>query len=365
MTTRREFLKRAAATGVGAALVRPLAGASKAAGLDRLSGGAGTVQTVLGALDASDLGFTLTHEHIANAPDVLKRWPKAWGGRAGLVTKAVDRLKVMKSAGISTIVDLTTYDGGRDIRFLEEVSRKSGINMIACTGQRFFPPQSPRVSMPAMTIGGLAEYFIKEIDRGIDGTGIKAGVIKMGIVTNRLTALEEIGLRAAARASKATGVSIRIHTDAAHRAGESDAAILENESVNPAKVSFDHSDDSGDMDYFLGLVRRGYSLSMDHVHRGLIPDVTPSFERRAECMKLLVDAGFTDKLFLSSDSEFGGSLLPQKTRDWRENIDPPEGMLFSTRKLIPRLIELGVSEQQIHVMTVENPKGFFRRTTAA
>ena len=365
MATRREFLKRAAATGIGAALSSSLAGASKAARVDGPTGGTGTVQTVLGPLDASALGFTLPHEHIADAPDVLKRWPKAWGGRAGLVARAVDRLKLIQAAGISTVVDLTTYDVGRDIRFLEEVSRKSGVNVIASTGQRFFPPPSPHVSMPARTIAGLAEYFIKEIDRGIDGTGIKAGVIKIGITTNRLTALEEVGLRAAARASKATGVSIRIHTDSAHRAGESDAAILEHEGVNPAKVSFDHSDDSGEMDYFLGLVRRGYFLSMDHVHRGLTQDVKPSFERRAECIKLLVDAGFANKLFLSSDTEFGGALLPEKTRDWRENLDPGEGMLFGTRKLIPRLIELGVSDQQIRVMTVENPKVFFRRTTAA
>ena len=365
VTTRREFLKRTAATGIAAALSHSVDGASEAARLYAPSSGVGTARTVLGALDASELGFTLTHEHIANAPDVLKRWPKAWGGRAGLVTKAVDRLKVMKSAGISTIVDLTTYDGGRDIRFLEEVSRKSGMNMIASTGQRFFPPQSRHVSMPARTVDGLAKYFVKEIDRGIDGTGIKAGVIKIGIIAGRPTSLEEVGLRAAARASKATGVPIRIHTDAAHRAGESDAVILEDEGVNPARVSFDHSDDSGDMDYFLGLARRGYSLSMDHVHRGLMADVKPSFERRAECIKRIVDAGFADKVFLSSDSEFGGSLLPEETRDWRENIDPPEGMLFSARRLLPRLGELGVSSKQIHVITVENPKAFFRRSAPA
>jgi phosphotriesterase-related protein len=295
----------------------------------------------------------------------LKRWPKAWGGRAGLTAKAVDRLKVLKAAGISTVVDLTTYDGARDIRFLEEVSRKSGMNMIACTGQRFFPPRSRRVSMPARTIVGLAEYFMKEIDRGIDGTGIKAGVIKIGIIAGRPTSLEEVGLRAAARASKATGVPIRIHTDAVHRAGESDAVILEDEGVNPARVSFDHSDDSGDMDYFLGLVRRGYSLSMDHVHRGLMADFKLSYERRAECIKKLIDAGFARQLFLSSDSEFGGSLLPEEARDWRENIDPPEGMLFSVRRLLPHLRELGVSSEQIQVMTVENPRVFFGRSAAA
>ena len=328
--------------------------------------GVGTAQTVLGALDTSELGFTLTHEHIADAPEVLERWPKAWGGRAGLIAKAVDQLKVVKAAGIRTVVDLTTYDvGRRDIRFLEEVSRKSGMNLIASTGQRFFPPRSRQVSMPARTIAGLAAYFVKEIERGIDGTGIKAGVIKIGIVAGRPTSLEEMGLRAAARASKATGVPIRIHTDAAHRAAESDAAILEDEGVNPARVSFDHSDDSGDMDYFLGLTRRGYSLSMDHVHRGLTAGVKPSFERRAECIKRLVDAGFADKLFLSSDSEFGGSLLPEQTRDWRENMDPSEGMLFITSRLLPRLGELGVSSEQIHAITVENPKAFFRKSATA
>ena len=365
MTTRREFLKRTAATGIAAALSGSADAAAEVARRSAPASGVGTAQTVLGTLDASELGFTLTHEHIADAPGVLERWPKSWGGRAGLIARAVDQLKVIKAAGIHTVVDLTTYDVGRDIRFLEEVSRKSGMNVIASTGQRFFPPRFQRVSMPARTIAGLAEYFMKEIDRGIDGTGIKAGVIKIGIIAGRPTSLEEVGLRAAARASKATGVPIRIHTDSAHRAGESDAVILEDEGVSPARVSFDHSDDSGDMDYFLGLARRGYSLSMDHVHRGLAANVKPSFERRAECIKRLVDAGFADRIFLSSDAEFGGSLLPEEARDWRENIDPSEGMLFVTRRLIPRLGELGVSSEPIHVMTVENPKAFFRKSAAA
>jgi len=104
---------------------------------------------------------------------------------------------------------------------------------------------------------------------------------------------------------------------------------------------------------------------MDHVHRGASPDFKPSFERRAECIKRLVDAGFADKIFLSQDSQLGGSLLPEERRDWREKIDPPEGLLFTTRKLIPHLKGMDVSEQQIHIMTVENPKRFFTKTTAS
>jgi phosphotriesterase-related protein len=344
VASRRDFLAQAAMAGIAAAISEPAAGAP------------GVAQAVLGPLDASKLGLTLPHEHIADAPDVLNRW--ADGGRTEFIAKAVDKLKPVRAAGISTIVDLTTYDVGRDIRFLEEVSRKSGLNMIACTGQRFFPPVS-HVSMPAHTVEGLTEFFKKEIEQGIDGTGIKAGVIKVGIVAKQPTALEEIGLRAAARASKATGLPIRTHTHAADRAGEEHAVILEDEGIDPARVSFDHSDDSGDMEYFIGLAKRGYSLGMDHVHRGMSQNFKPSFERRAECIKLLIDAGFAGKIFLSQDSEFGGSLLPEKTREWRETIDPPEGLLFTTAKLIPHLKRIGVSDHDIHSMTVENPRRFF------
>lgn len=349
-TSRREFFGLTA--GAGFALA---AGASQAA----LTGRSATVQTVLGPLDASQLGFTLAHEHIADGPYALKRWPKEWGGRAEFTAKAVEKLKVIKAAGIGGIADLTTYDVWRDIRFLEEVSRKSGLHMIAATGQRFFPPKVPGVSMPARTIEGLAAFFAKEIEQGIDGTRIKAGVIKIGIIAKDPTALEETGLRAAARASKATGASIRTHTDARNRAGERHAAILESEGIDPARVSFDHSDDSGDMEYFLELARRGYSLGMDHVHRGKSPDFKPSFERRADCIKRLIDAGFASKIFLSADSEFGGALLPKEAREWRETIDPPDGMLFENRKLIPYLEQIGVSGQDIHTITVENPRRFF------
>jgi phosphotriesterase-related protein len=330
MTNRRGFL-----AGAAMAAMCPVAGVAAARGM---------AQTVLGPLDVSSLGFTLSHEHIADAPDVLARWK---GSRAQFVVRAMKELKRVRASGVGTVADLTTYDVGRDIRFLEEVSRKSGLQVIAATGQRFFPPQGPHVTMPARTIEGLAAFFTREITQGIDGTAIKAGVIKIGIIGANPTALEETGLRAAARASKATGAPIRTHTAAAKRGGESHAAILEDEGVNPARVSFDHSDDSGDMAYFLGLARRGYSLGMDHVHRGIGGTFKPPFEQRARC------------IFLSQDTEFGGALLPEESRNWREKIDPAEGMLFTSRKLIPYLASIGVSARDIHAMTVENPRSFF------
>jgi Phosphotriesterase family len=110
MTTRREFLSRTTAASVAAVIPRQVAVTSEAADLNDLPGHAGIAQTVLGPLDASKLGFTLPHEHVADGAYYLSKWPKAWGGRTEFVAKAVEKLKLVRAAGVSGIVDLTPYD---------------------------------------------------------------------------------------------------------------------------------------------------------------------------------------------------------------------------------------------------------------
>jgi phosphotriesterase-related protein len=266
----------------------------------------------------------------------------------------------VRSGGVASIVDLTTYDVGRDIRFLEEVSRKSGVHIVAATGQRFLPPEIPPESLVARTADEFAAYFTREIEQGINGTDIKAGVIKVASRTREITAVEESALRGAARASKRTGIPISTHTHARQRGGEMQIEIFESESVSPARVSLGHSDDSGDIDYLLGLAKRGYTLGLDHVNRGVSPDYPPSLEKRADCIRQLVDAGCADRIFLSHDSEFGSSLLAEEKREFREKLNP-DGMLFNTRKLIPYLRQIGISDVAIQTMTVANPARFFSR----
>ena len=37
----------------------------------------------------------------------------------------------------------------------------------------------------------------------------------------------------------------------------------------------------------------------------------------------------------------------------------PDGYLFITRRVLPRLLELGASEDDIHKIMVDNPRRFF------
>lgn len=347
MKTRREFLAQVIAAGALAASA-PLTAAAPVENV---------VQSVLGPLDAAKLGFTLTHEHLGGwTPEFQAKWPRGRGDRAAYVAKAVDKLKTIRAAGVDTVVDLSTYDVGRDVRFMKEVSVRSGMQIVACTGQHLFPPESMR----ARTLEEIAEFFRKEIEAGIDGTGVRAGVIKVATRSNEISAFEDKVLRAAARVSKATGVPIQTHTHARLRAGEEQAGIFESEGVDAARVALGHSDDSGELDYLIGLCKRGYTLDMDHMNYGLAPDAALPWQKRADNIKRLIDAGFTRQLLFSQDSEFSSSLLPPQARDPRERRNP-DGMLFNIRKLIPYLLEIGVSKSVIRTITVANPRRFLVR----
>ena len=96
----------------------------------------------------------MTHEHVGRGSE------KIFSSRASSVARAVDKLKEARDAGIETIVDVTTLDIGRDVRYREEISRKSGMQIVAATGQHFFAPES----VNARAVEEITELFIREFE---------------------------------------------------------------------------------------------------------------------------------------------------------------------------------------------------------
>jgi phosphotriesterase-related protein len=357
MATRREFLTQTAAASLAMVAPRRATFASRPTATRRIPG---VVQTVQGPLDAAKLGFTLSHEHIlATSAGIFQAWPELFGGRANFVAKVIAKMKSARDEGVQTIVDVTPADVGRDVRLLAEVSRQSGMHIIACTGHWLYPS----LSMNARTMGELTDFFLLEIERGLEGTNIKPGVIKVATDHEGVTPFLDKALRAAARASKASGVPVTTHTYAAARIAEKQADIFENEGLNPAMVCLGHSDDTDDMGYLTGLVKRGYTIGMDHLWWGAdgaegANSEVLSWQQRAQCVKKLVDAGYAKQILLSNDWYFGVSVAPSGFMDAQEKKNP-DGMLFTTRKTIPYLKQLGVSQQVVDLITVENPRRFF------
>ena len=351
--TRREALIHAAAT-VG---VASLFGRAPAEAQTRRT----TVNTVLGPIDTSKLGFTLSHEHIiASSAGIWQAWPELFGGHETFIATASDRLKRARDEGVNTIIDCTTIDLGRDIRMMQEVSRRSGVQVVASTGVWLDPSNTLR----QRTAEELADFFVREITVGIDGTDIKAGVIKVAN-GNMIDMFGDKLLRAAARASRMTGVPITTHTAGPQRMGEKQAAIFEEEGLPPSRVCIGHSDNSPG-DYQMGLVRRGYYLGMDQLPRGgpvapgtpLVGPGALTWQQRYTQIKALVDAGFANRVMLGNDDSLAMTIQPTASNAARIAMNP-DGMLFVVRKAIPALKQIGVPDQAIRTMTIDVPKRYF------
>src|SRR4029078_8400055 len=117
---------------------------------------------------------------------------------------------------VQTTIDLHTTDLGRNVRLLADLSRRTGVNIIAATGIWRDIPRSLWTRSP----DEVAALFVREIEEGIDGTGIKAGIIKVANDAEGVTREGEIILRAAARAATQTGGRISTHSFPPTRAAE-------------------------------------------------------------------------------------------------------------------------------------------------
>jgi len=355
------FLRQAGALSLSA----PFAGLVIAAPVQSIAPPrkSGVVQTVLGPISGDRMGFTAPHEHVlASSTDFMRLWPEYLGGRSRFTSGVVERMKAAKAAGIDTIVDCTTADLGRDVRLLQEVSRRSGVQIVATTGHWL----TPTPSFEARTADELADFFTLELERGMENTGTKPGVIKAASEGEGMTSFHEKVFRAAARASKRTGVPVTTHSDARHRGGEEQAAIFEQEGRDPRMVCSGHSDETADFDYLAGLARRGYTLGLDHLFYGLSSmgagtNGIPTWQDRGAMLRKLIDAGFNDRIFLASDWMFGLTIAPTGTIDVLKERNP-FGNLFNVRNTIPYLRQMGVTDEQIRTITVTNPKAFFARS---
>ncbi|MEE2881133.1 MAG: phosphotriesterase-related protein [Chloroflexota bacterium] len=312
-----------------------------------------TVNTVLGPIDTVNLGFTLSHEHVGtNAAGLRHTYPEIID-RSGMKEQAILALKEAYDEGLRTIVDVTTFDLGRDILLMQEVSQNSGVQIIAATGNHLAVPR-PFGELPPSVIAPL---YVKEIEQGIEDTGIKAGIIKVASDRGGVTQPQEVVLRAAAQAHLATGVPISTHTWSPDRVGDQQVSVLEEEGVDLNRVYIGHSNDDTDMDYLLGLLRKGVWLGLDRYPGGRVQG-TPDWEGRTALVKGLIDAGFVDRIMLSHDYSVPKARHGAEVQEERRRANP-DGFNFITLRVLPRLKELGVTDQDISQIMTENPRRFF------
>lgn len=310
------------------------------------------IRSVTGWVDGADLGYTLVHEHIAaSSPGILQSWSSLFGGRERLVSAAVAALLDAKAIGVSTIVDCTTFDAGRDPVLMAEVSRASGVTIIACTGLWL----DPSVTLRARTVTQLADWFTADLTAGIDGTTSTAGVIKVA-TEGSLSGMDTKILEAAAIAGTATNAPIITHTSALNRSGEAQADFLEDHGVDPGRVAIGHSDDSHDVDYLTGLAARGYWISMDRLPHGRLPEYGgQTVQDRADMVVHLIEAGYADRILLSHDDPLWAGLMTDENMVQHQEANP-DLLTFISKEFLPLLDKAGVAGDVVRGIIVDNPR---------
>ena len=312
-----------------------------------------TINSVLGPIEAGEMGFTLSHEHLAtNAAGILKTFPELID-RSGIIEQANETLKEAYDEGLRTIIDVSTIDLGRDVEMMREVSKATGVQIIAATGNHLAVPRPFAELAPNV----VADLYVREIEVGIEGTGVKAGIIKVASDAGGITDAQEIVLRAAGQASVRTNTPISTHTWSPERIGEEQVRILKEEGVDMNRVYIGHSNDDTDMSYLLGLLEQGVWLGLDRFPGGRRPG-TPAWEQRTELTKQLIDAGRSDRIMLSHDHSVPKARYGTAVQQERFKYNP-DGYNFITRNVLPRLKELGVPDKTINQIMIENPRRFF------
>jgi phosphotriesterase-related protein len=219
-----------------------------------------TVMSVQGPIPASDLGFTLPHEHVFLN---LMREHRATGLLHDPSLMALE-LGAYAEAGGRTLVDCTSMGLGRNPEALRNIASATGLNIIMGCGL-YRDPYIDQAWVDRRSVNEIAELVIRDITEGADGTNVRAGIIgEIGSDQKYVSALEERSFRAAARAHLATGLTITTHA-ARWPVGLAQLEILALEGVDPARVIVGHTDTVPDFAYHQELLRRGAWVQYDSI----------------------------------------------------------------------------------------------------
>jgi len=299
-------------------------------------------------------GATLFHEHLSLAPDFNERFraaaaavraangdiPTAGRGRGGPagppnpppgpdpmrdVALMTGELETAKRDGVACLVDGGHPDMGRDLNFVREASRRSGLPVVAGVG--FYAAPFYTQDVLGMSEEQMVQALIRQVDEAPAGAFGEIGS------WDEMTAVERRVFRAVGRAHATTNLPIFTHTGIPGKAAIEQLNILEDAGVAPNRVAIGHLGNLVDSSVYVHktLCRRGAFIGFDRLGGNGDAQQVPM-------MLSLIDAGFADHLLFSSDASRGYSK--------------------TLTAFLPKLKAAGANDEVLHRIMVDNPRRF-------
>ena len=301
------------------------------------------VMTVSGPIPPDRVGFTLPHEHTGIALWQVDGRHDYWELTPD-EDLLIEELGELRRRGGGTLVDLTLDGVGRDPHRLRRLAGATGLNIVMGCGWYRGMHYPAEALIDRRSVDELAAVLVAEFEHGVAGSGVRPGIIgEIGTDKPWLSPAEERVHRAAARASRATGMAITTH-GVQSPVGLAQLRVFEEEGVDPARVVIGHADSYPDIDHYLAVLGRGANLEFDFLgHRfGVEETLEP---RLVEIIVELLERGFGDQILLSQDVCHNRQL----------KAHGGFGYLYLHQHFLPTLRTAAVGEGEIRRMTIENP----------
>lgn len=335
-----------------------------------------TVMTVLGPVPLRDLGVTLMHEHILNdcscwwrghepgftspirdvpiTPGILSQLrndPFANWDNCALDDEAlaVQELMLFVAEGGATVVDPTCRGIGRDPQALVRIARETGLNIVMGAG--YYLHSSHPAHLSDMTERDITDELITEATGGIGSDATRIGLIGEIGVSSDFTQAERKVLCASATAAVETGLPLMVHLPAWFQLAHKVLDLVETCGQPADRVILCHMNPSGkETAYQHSLADRGAYLEYDMLGMDFwYADQAvqcPSDADNAEAIAGLFGAGYGRQILLSQDvfikmmlCAYGGN-----------------GYAHVQRHFLPRLLRHGLSETDITMLMIDNPR---------
>jgi phosphotriesterase-related protein len=336
--SRREVLALA-----GAAL---LSGCTGAGGRAAKTPARAVIRTLLRDVAPAALGdgAVLFHEHLS-----MRYPPGAEQHFTDDVDLMIEEVRAAGSEGIRLIVDGGHADMVRNLDALRRIASATSVAIVASGGyymQRTYPPE-----LAAQSVSEIADQLVREAQQQ------RLGAFgEIGQQASAMTATERKVFQAVAQAHVRTQLPIFTHnaytgtrqtdTPVAADTALAQLDVLEAAGANPAHVAIGHLCclDEPSAATAMQVARRGAYVGFDRVTiQSILSD-----EKRVAMFMQLVDAGFADRLLLSSDFAVGAAL--------KRRGGP--GLAQTSTVFGPLLIKAGMKPATLRSILVDNPRRF-------
>ncbi len=250
-------------------------------------------------------------------------------------------------------MDCTSRGIGRRPAALLDIARRTGLNVIAGCGH--YTQDTHPAELAEWPPERIADETVRELTDGIDGTGIRAGVIGEIGTGSPIHPDEAKVLRAAAIAWQQAPVAVYVHTFPWGGEGLRAARILIDGGIDPARVVICHGDVELDLAYLRRLCELGVCVEFDNfgkefepepVEGGFAGGAFASDAERVRAIVELLDAGHESRLLVTNDICLKGMLHAYGGRGYDHVLTG----------VVPALRAAGATQHTIDAFLVDNPR---------